>query len=112
MAALTDEQLVYAGIGEFSGSLSIIGEASRQVAGAAGESTSKAPGIPAMVMADGPAGIRVAQKFYRDEKGAHAVGLPCIGVLYGYGDRKELMACGAEVIVEDVAELRSLLLSQ
>ena len=74
VAALTDEQLVYAGIGEFSGSLSIIGEASHQVAGAAGESTSKAPGIPAMVMADGPAGIRVAQKFYRDEKGAHAVG--------------------------------------
>ncbi|MBQ6892138.1 MAG: glycoside hydrolase family 3 C-terminal domain-containing protein, partial [Clostridia bacterium] len=72
--ALTDEQLVYAAIGEFSGSLSVIGEASHQVAGAAGESTSKAPGIPAMVMADGPAGVRVSQQFYRDAKGAHAVG--------------------------------------
>ena len=71
---LTDEQLAYANVGEFSGSISVIGQASKQVAGAAGESTSKAPGIPAMVMADGPAGIRVAQKFYRDEKGAHAVG--------------------------------------
>jgi len=74
VAKLTDEQLAYANIGEFSGSLSIIGEASKQVAGAAGESTSKAPGIPSMVMADGPAGVRVSQKFYRDEKGAHTVG--------------------------------------
>ena len=79
VAKLTDEQLAYAGIGHFSGSLSVIGQASSQVAGAAGESTSKAPGIPTMVMADGPAGVRVCQQFYRDEKGAHAVsqgGLP------------------------------------
>lgn len=74
VAKLTDEQLVYANIGEFSGSLNVIGEASSQVAGAAGQSTSKAPGIPTMVMADGPAGVRVCQQFYRDEKGAHAVG--------------------------------------
>lgn len=74
VANLTDEQLAYAGIGEFSGSVSVIGQASSQVAGAAGESTSKVPGIPAMVMADGPAGVRVSPQFYRDEKGAHAVG--------------------------------------
>ena len=74
VAKLADEQLAYVGIGEFSGSLSVIGQASSQVAGAAGESTSKAPGIPTMVMADGPAGVRVSQKFYRDDKGAHAVG--------------------------------------
>lgn len=71
---LSDEQLACANIGEFSGSMSIIGEASKLVAGAAGESTSKAPGIPTMVMADGPAGLRLSQKFYRDEKGAHTVG--------------------------------------
>ncbi len=71
---LSDEQLAYVNIGEFSGSMSIIGEASKLVAGAAGESTSMAPGIPAMVMADGPAGLRLSQKFYRDEKGAHTVG--------------------------------------
>jgi len=74
VAKLTDEQLVYTAIGEFSGSLSVIGEASSLVAGAAGQSTAKAPGIPAMVMADGPAGVRVSQQFYRDAKGAHAVG--------------------------------------
>ena len=72
--ALTNEQLAYINIGEFSGSLSIIGEASKNVAGAAGESTSKVPGIPTMVMADGPAGLRLSQKFYRDEKGAHTAG--------------------------------------
>lgn len=71
---LSDEQLACANIGEFSGSMSIIGEASKLVAGAAGESTSGAPGIPTMVMADGPAGLRLSQKFYRDEKGAHTVG--------------------------------------
>ena len=73
---LTDEQLVYANIGEFSGSMSIIGAASKNVAGAAGESTSRMVqlGFPAMVMADGPAGLRLSQQFYRDQKGAHAVG--------------------------------------
>jgi len=71
---LSDELLACANIGEFSGSMSIIGEASKLVAGAAGESTSGAPGIPTMVMADGPAGLRLSQKFYRDEKGAHTVG--------------------------------------
>ena len=74
VAKLSDEELVYAGIGQFSGSLSVIGEASTLVAGAAGETTSKAPGIPTLVMADGPAGVRVSQKFYRDAKGAHGVG--------------------------------------
>ena len=74
VSGLSDEQLIYANIGEFSGTMSIIGQASKQVAGAAGESTSRIPGIPAMVMADGPAGLRLSQKFYRDEKGVHGVG--------------------------------------
>lgn len=76
---LTDEQLIYANIGAFDpkgGMLSIIGNASANVAGAAGESTSmlKDKGFPALVMADGPAGLRLTREFYRDEKGAHGVG--------------------------------------
>ena len=76
---LTDAQLAYAGVGAFNpgaGALSIIGNASSTVAGAAGETTGvlKAQGFETMVMADGPAGIRISQEFYRDGKGAHSVG--------------------------------------
>jgi beta-glucosidase len=68
---LTDRELIYANIGQFSGSLSIIGQASAQVPGAAGESTNEmiGKGFPAMVMADGPAGLRLTPQFYRDKKG-------------------------------------------
>lgn len=45
-----------------------------------------------------------------DVHGALEHGLPVIGVLYGYGDRAELEAAGATVIVADVAELHSALL--
>ncbi len=76
---LTDEQLIYANIGAFDpkgGMLSIIGSASKNVAGAAGETTGmlRDAGFPAAVMADGPAGLRLRREFYRDKKGAHAVG--------------------------------------
>ncbi len=46
-----------------------------------------------------------------DAAGAHETGLPCVGVLYGYGGREELEAAGAEFIVKDMAELKKLLLS-
>ena len=73
---LTDEQLAFANVGAFApglGVLSVIGEASAIVAGAAGETTSQLRdmGIPPLVMADGPAGLRLSREFYRDEKGAH-----------------------------------------
>ena len=41
--------------------------------------------------------------------GAHTVGIPAIGVLYGYGDREEHASCGADYIVESVSELKELL---
>lgn len=47
---------------------------------------------------------------HHDIDGAKAVGLESIGVLYGYGDREEHEAAGADVILESVAELRSVLL--
>ena len=78
LRTLSDEELAYANVGAFAGgmgALSIIGEASRQVAGAAGETTGKLrdAGIPILTMADGPAGLRLSRRFYRDEKGAHSV---------------------------------------
>ena len=44
-----------------------------------------------------------------DVHGAHEVGLPVVGVLFGYGDREELEAAGADFIAEDVAALYALL---
>jgi beta-glucosidase len=54
----------------------VIGNASKSVPGAAGETTSMLKGfdIPPMIMADGPAGLRLSQKYYVDEKGPHAIG--------------------------------------
>lgn len=73
--ALSDEELVYMNIGNISkgGTLSVIGNASRHVAGAAGETTAylEKKEVPVMVMADGPAGLRLSQKYFEDEKGIH-----------------------------------------
>ena len=47
-----------------------------------------------------------------DIHGAHEVGMPVIGVLYGYGDRAEHESHGADYIAADLAELEALLLPQ
>ncbi|MBQ9004452.1 MAG: glycoside hydrolase family 3 C-terminal domain-containing protein, partial [Eggerthellaceae bacterium] len=78
-STLSDAELAYLGVGRFSGkggSLSVIGNASTRVAGAAGETTSmlRSLGIEPVVMADGPAGLRLAREFYRDAEGAHSLG--------------------------------------
>lgn len=45
-----------------------------------------------------------------DVAGGHEVGMKVIGVLYGYGDRAEHEAAGADYIVEDIPSLEKLLL--
>ncbi len=72
---LTTEELAALNIGSFktkSGIQSVIGQASDKLAGAAGETSSVAVsrGIQTLVMADGPAGIRIAKDYYIDSKGA------------------------------------------
>ena len=47
---------------------------------------------------------------HHDIDGAKAVGISSVGVLYGYGDREEHEAAGADAIAESVAELRTVLL--
>ena len=46
-----------------------------------------------------------------DVIGAKKNGLPCVGVLYGYGSREELEEAGVHHIVENVEELTAYLLS-
>ncbi|MCR5293939.1 MAG: glycoside hydrolase family 3 C-terminal domain-containing protein [Lachnospiraceae bacterium] len=75
--ALSDEELALFGLGAFAsgGVSSLIGNSSLSVAGAAGETSSLGRRkIPTLVMADGPAGLRLAGEYYRDAKGTHAVG--------------------------------------
>ena len=79
VAMLSDRELAFANVGCFSGKgglLAVIGNASALVAGAAGETTShlQSVGFEPVAMADGPAGLRLAREFYRDDKGAHSLG--------------------------------------
>lgn len=76
---LSDDELIRMNLGAYTEgnkSASVIGNAGFSVAGAAGQSYMKltSQGIPSMVMADGPAGLRLSKQFVRDEKGAHSVG--------------------------------------
>lgn len=78
--ALSDSELAYLSVGAFpdkgGGLSSVIGNAARTVAGAAGETSSRLSnrGIAPLVMADGPAGLRLSRDYYFDDKGAHALG--------------------------------------
>lgn len=78
--SLTDEELCYMNCGSFrenSTILNVIGDAAQTVAGAAGETCTKFKdkGIPSIVMADGPAGVRISREYYEDSKGIHSVGI-------------------------------------
>ena len=79
IADLSDEEAALLNVGGFdpkAGALSVIGNASQTVAGAAGETTRALldKGIPSLVMADGPAGLRLSRQFVVDENGAHGLG--------------------------------------
>ena len=77
---LSDEQLIMMNLGAFDpkgGMASIIGNAGFSVAGAAGQTFmgAKEYGIPSMVMADGPAGLRISREYAKDKNGAvHVLG--------------------------------------
>ena len=77
--SLTDEELMRICIGNFSekgGITSFIGNAGSTVAGSAGETTKllKEKGKPGLIMADGPAGIRIARDYIKDENGVYSLG--------------------------------------
>ena len=71
---LSDEELMFLVLGSFDpkgGIGSIVGNASQSVAGAAGETTNQLldQGLPALVMADGPAGLRLNREYTVREGG-------------------------------------------
>ena len=74
---LSDSDLAYLCTGGFvdAGSQSVIGNAGMQVAGAAGETTNRFIGqdIPVLVMADGPAGLRLSREYGVDEDGVYSI---------------------------------------
>lgn len=107
---LTDEELAYLAVGGFNpkgGIADVIGSASTSVAGAAGETCGllRDQGFPVMVMADGPAGIRISREYYTDEKGNHGLGkaipetmLPFLpGIVKFFVDRPPKMKKGVEI---------------
>ncbi|MGH8891597.1 MAG: HAD hydrolase-like protein [Acidothermaceae bacterium] len=64
--------------------------------------------LQAMGIAPGPEVVLVGDRSH-DVIGAHAVGIECVGVAWGYGSRDELLSSGADAIVSDVEELADLL---
>jgi len=74
---LSDEQLCDLSVGAHQTGpsvVTVIGNSSFTVAGAAGETYAGIDGIPNLIMADGPAGLRLSREYYADEKGAHSLG--------------------------------------
>ena len=77
-SSMTDSDLALLCTGAFNGSAgsnSVIGNAGITVAGAAGETTDvfAESGIPSIIMADGPAGLRLSPKYGRDENGVYSL---------------------------------------
>lgn len=80
--ALNDEALCRMSVGAFrrKGRKSVVGSAAASVAGAAGETSPclEKQGVTRLVLADGPAGLRLSRRYTKDDSGAHGLdgGLP------------------------------------
>ncbi|MCD8307845.1 MAG: glycoside hydrolase family 3 C-terminal domain-containing protein [Clostridia bacterium] len=71
---MSKDELAHMTMGYFDphgGIAAMVGISAATVAGAAGESHNVGS-VPSMVFSDGPAGIRLSEKYFVDKKGAHA----------------------------------------
>lgn len=77
LSQLTEKQLACLCIGAYQegGMKSVIGNAGQKVAGAAGETTGELSGhgIKSLIMADGPAGLRLSRKYILDGEDAQGL---------------------------------------
>lgn len=99
ISSLTNEQLAYLSIGLYednTGMGSMIGASAQTVAGAAGETTKRLEelGVPSLVMADGPAGIRICKIYKIVDGKAKGVDNPLAGMME-FMDQKQLQMMAA-----------------
>ena len=99
ISSLTNEQLAYLSIGLYednTGMGSMIGASAQTVAGAAGETTKRLEelGVPSLVMADGPAGVRICKMYKIVDGKAKGVDNPLAGMME-FMDQEQLQMMAA-----------------
>ena len=99
ISSLTNEQMAYLSIGLYednTGMGSMIGASAQTVAGAAGETTKRLEelGVPSLVMADGPAGIRICKIYKIVDGKAKGVDNPLAGMME-FMDQEQLQMMAA-----------------